>query len=248
MATASHPTGFRSLTARRLLPRDLRGAALALLILALWITLQAVALPLVWNWRSPLPYLLILVSTHLYTGLFISAHDAMHGTLAPGRRWLNEGLGFVCALLLAFNWYPLLRRKHHLHHAHVVSKADPDYAHGGYLRWFASFASQYVTLWQILAVAATFNVLYRLFFPIENVILFWMLPSVLATLQLFTFGTYLPHRGEHGSNPYRSRSQRRNHLWAFLSCYFFGYHYEHHAYPATPWWLLWTKKPRTPQL
>jgi beta-carotene ketolase (CrtW type) len=31
-------------------------------------------------------------------------------------------------------------------------------------------------------------------------------------------------------------------VWAFVSCYFFGYHYEHHDSPATPWWLLWRVK------
>lgn len=230
-------------SARRLQPHDVRGVVLALGILALWLGCLAYTLPRTWHWGTLWPYLLIAVQTHLYTGLFISAHDAMHGTLAPGRRWLNEGLGFVCALLLAFNWYPLLRRKHHLHHRHVVSVDDPDYHTGGFWPWFGAFVRQYVTLWQVLAVAVTFNVLYRLFFPLENVLLFWVLPSVLATLQLFYFGTYLPHRTPHvPDNAHHSRSQAKNHLWAFLSCYFFGYHYEHHAYPGTPWWLLWTKK------
>jgi beta-carotene/zeaxanthin 4-ketolase len=26
------------------------------------------------------------------------------------------------------------------------------------------------------------------------------------------------------------------------SCYFFGYHWEHHHSPATPWWELWKVK------
>lgn len=234
---------LRSLTATRLQRLDPRGVWLALGIITLWFAAQAFSLPRVWDWAMPWPYLMVLLITHLYTGLFISAHDAMHGTLAPGRPRLNDTLGFLCALLLAYNWYPLLRRKHHLHHAHVVSAEDPDYHTGDFFPWFLRFVRQYVTVWQILAMALTFNVLYRFFFPLENVIVFWMLPSVLATLQLFYFGTYLPHRGIHDpDNPHRSRTQRRNHLWAFLSCYFFGYHYEHHAHPATPWWLLWTWK------
>jgi beta-carotene ketolase (CrtW type) len=39
-------------------------------------------------------------------------------------------------------------------------------------------------------------------------------------------------------NKQQSRSQRKNHVWAFISCYFFGYHYEHHAQPYLPWWKL----------
>jgi beta-carotene ketolase (CrtW type) len=27
-------------------------------------------------------------------------------------------------------------------------------------------------------------------------------------------------------------------VWAFISCYFFGYHYEHHDQPYLPWWKL----------
>lgn len=233
----------RYLFSSQLLARDLRGVALALLIIGLWAALLAWTLPQAWDWLSPAPYLAAIAIAHLYTGLFISAHDAMHGTLAPGRPGLNAVLGFVCALLVAFNWYPRLYRKHHLHHRHVVSDSDPDYHTGGFWRWFVSFIGQYVTILQVLAVAATFNILYRIFFPLPNVVVFWMLPSVVATFQLFYFGTYLPHRGTHpAGNLHRSRSQSRNHLWAFLSCYFFGYHYEHHAYPATPWWLLWTRK------
>ena len=70
-----------------------------------------------------------------------------------------------------------------------------------------------------------------------------MLPGILATGQLFYFGTYLPHRGSHSKeNKHKSRSQKLNHAWAFVTCYFFGYHYEHHASPATPWWKLYQKK------
>jgi len=93
-------------------------------------------------------------------------------------------------------------------------------------------------------MAITYNVL-KIWFPQDNVIAFWMVPAVLATLQLFVFGTYLPHRGEHeADNHHKSRSQRQwpLHVWAFVSCYFFGYHYEHHDQPYLPWWRLWKAK------
>ena len=71
-----------------------------------------------------------------------------------------------------------------------------------------------------------------------------ILATVLGTLQLFYFGTYLPHRRPDTPDmaPHHARTQPRNHLWAMLSCYFFGYHWEHHQSPGTPWWRLWRVK------
>jgi len=46
------------------------------------------------------------------------------------------------------------------------------------------------------------------------------------------------NEGEH-VNKHQSRSQHKNHVLAFFSCYFFGYHYEHHDAPWLPWWKLW---------
>lgn len=247
----SHSPATPTVSSVRAQPGDWRGVALAGLILALWFTGLALLLPLEWASMGAWVWLVmplgVLVMTHLYTGLFISAHDAMHGTLAPGRPALNDALGRLCTLLFAFNSWARLRPKHHLHHRHVATAADPDFhpegAHG-FWRWYLKFGAEYITWPQLLAMAVTFNVLYRLFFPIENVILFWMLPSVLSTFQLFYFGTYLPHRDvpEAPGNAHHSRSQQRHHLWAFVSCYFFGYHYEHHDSPATPWWQLWRVK------
>jgi beta-carotene ketolase (CrtW type) len=78
--------------------------------------------------------------------------------------------------------------------------------------------------------------------------LFFVAPPVLSSLQLFLFGTYLPHRSPTAKMaPHHARTQRTNHLWAMLSCYFFGYHWEHHQFPHLPWWQLWrTKSFQTP--
>lgn len=215
-----------------------RGLWIGLAVIAAWLTstgwlISRPALPALW--AVPL---WVLLQTHLYTGLFITAHDCMHGlgAASPG---VNRWLGRVAALLFAFNWYDRLLPKHHAHHAHVATDDDPDYAHGGFLRWYLRFAREYITIWQILAMAVTYNLL-KLVFPAPNLLVFWIVPSILATLQLFYFGTYLPHRGEHRlDDPHKARSQYRGHLWSFLSCYFFGYHHEHHAEPWQPWWRLW---------
>ena len=218
-----------------------RGILIALGIIAGWLLLLLHLLgSYTIDWYSPLTWLFIWLQTHLYTGLFITAHDAMHGALHPNAS-VNKRIGQLSALLFAFNSYNKLFSKHHEHHRFVVSDKDPDYhSSQNFFVWYFSFLKQYITWWQIVAMAITYNLL-KLIFPQENVILFWIIPSLLATLQLFYFGTYLPHKGEH-TNRHKSRSQQKNHLWAFLSCYFFGYHWEHHNYPRTPWWQLWKKK------
>jgi len=213
----------------------------------------ALAIILSWGWclwfllnrpvdfYSFITYLLILVQTHLYTGLFITAHDAMHGVVSRHKS-LNKAIGTVAAGLFAYNYYPRLFPRHHEHHRFVATDKDPDYHGGNFFAWYYSFLKQYITWQQILLMALTFNLL-KLFFPVENIILFWIIPSVLATFQLFYFGTYLPHRGEHEAhNRHKSSTQAKNHMWAFLSCYFFGYHYEHHDKPNVPWWQLYKEK------
>ena len=189
-------------------------------------------------------YLRIWLQMHLFTGLFITAHDAMHGTVSPGLARLNHAIGRICCTLFLFNSYKQMRPKHYAHHRHVATDHDPDFHRGnpGFFPWYASFLNSYLSVRQFILAAICFN-LAILWLPQENLILYWIIPSVLSTFQLFYFGTFLPHMGEHDSdNPHHSHTQGRNHLWAFLSCYFFGYHYEHHDSPRTPWWQLWKLK------
>lgn len=220
------------------------GVYIAITIVVLWGACLFFGLTWEINYRSPLLYILILVQTHLYTGLFITAHDAMHGTVSKNKK-VNTFLGHLTATLFSYNFYHKLFPKHHEHHRFVATDKDPDYHKGNAFAWYFNFLKQYLTWQQFLLMAVTFNVL-KLFLPTENLILLWMLPGILATLQLFYFGTYLPHRGHHSEkNIHKSRSQKLNHAWAFISCYFFGYHYEHHASPGTPWWQLWKAKEKS---
>lgn len=216
-----------------------KGIFFAVLIIGAW--MLSVFLLMGWqiDFRNPAVYLLVLVQMHLYTGLFITAHDAMHGTVSANKK-LNVFIGQVCTALYALFPFSKLNAKHHEHHRHVHTSDDPDHYEGNFLSWYLHFIRQYISWWQIVLMALIYNIL-KTGVPEANLILFWVVPSLLSTLQLFYFGTWQPHHGEH-ANPHHSRTQTRNHILAFLSCYFFGYHLEHHQSPATPWWRLWRLK------
>ena len=194
------------------------------------------------DWTNPFTYIAVYIQTHLYTGLFITSHDAMHGSVSKNRK-VNYWIGYITSLLFAYNSYDRLIVKHHEHHRFVASDEDPDYHESGrFWLWYWNFLKRYITWRQMILMTITMQLL-LLVFPLENLILFWIVPSVLSTFQLFYFGTYIPHKDghEHG-NKHKSRSLEKNHLWAFLSCYFFGYHFEHHDAPGVPWWRLWQMK------
>jgi len=186
----------------------------------------------------------LMLQTWLFTGLFITAHDAMHGTVSKNK-FINNGLGAIASILYAGLWYPKLKAKHYLHHLAPGTAKDPDYSTGNqnFFIWWFRFMRQYLTIWQILIMAALFNIGLIWFSELQLIVL-WIIPSVISTFQLFYFGTYVPHRLPHTDvmNPHKARSQRHNHFMALLTCYFFGYHYEHHASPRAPWWLLYRSK------
>jgi beta-carotene ketolase (CrtW type) len=89
-------------------------------------------------------------------------------------------------------------------------------------------------------MAALFNVLLHLAgVPLANLLLLWVLPALASTLQLFYFGTFLPHRPPQGhDNEHNSSSNEFPLLLSFFTCYHFGYHLEHHLRPDLPWWRL----------
>ncbi|WP_407428965.1 fatty acid desaturase [Arcticibacter sp.] len=215
------------------------GILVALVVISCWALCLFSLLRWNFQWDNPLVYLMILVQTHLYTGLFITAHDAMHGTVSSSRKF-NLFIGQLCTALYAAFSFNKLMVKHHEHHRHVHSDLDPDYHEGTFPVWYFHFMKEYMSVLQIVMMAVLFNIL-TIWFTEVNILVFWVLPALLSTLQLFFFGTWLPHHGEH-QNVHHSRSLKKNHLVGFFSCYFFGYHYEHHEFPGTPWWKLWRMK------
>ena len=221
------------------------GIVYALIILVSWgVHLVYMLLNQPVDGSDPWFWLHFLVQTWLFTGLFITAHDAMHG-LVSKNRFVNTTLGTIGSLFYAGLWYPKLRKKHYLHHLYPGTSEDPDYSTGSqnFFVWWCRFMIQYITIWQFLIMAVLFNIGLIWFSELQLIVL-WIIPSILSTFQLFYFGTYAPHRLPHTEEMglHKARSQRNNHLIALITCYFFGYHLEHHESPGTPWWQLYRIK------
>jgi beta-carotene/zeaxanthin 4-ketolase len=195
--------------------------------------------------QTPIVYLLCLVGwqTWLYTGLFITAHDAMHGSIHP-LPLLNRSIGQLCLWLYAGFDYSQLLAKHQLHHQYPASDRDPDFHDGKtahFWGWYGHFVWEHISWRQLINLVVIFG-LYAIVCQcsIVNIILFWILPSLLSSLQLFYFGTFLPHLEPEGgyTNRHRASTIERSTFWSLITCYHFGYHYEHHNSPQTPWWRL----------
>ncbi|MCS6988868.1 MAG: fatty acid desaturase [Chloroherpetonaceae bacterium] len=223
------------------------GALIGLSIISLWLAHLAYLLGNEsLSFSTPMSYAHLAIQGYLATGLFITAHDAMHGS-ASKIRWLNHAIGALASFLFAAMSYERLRENHRKHHEAPASETDPDFhvRSQNFFVWFGSFLWRYKTWTQVATMAAIYNVFERVLnVPESRIWLFWILPCVWGALQLFYFGTYLPHRLplEPEMSPHNARSQPRNHWRAMLSCYFFGYHWEHHHSPQTPWWKLWKVK------
>lgn len=196
------------------------------------------------NFSSPIFYIHIFIQAYLYTGLFITGHDAMHGTVSKNKKF-NKVIGTIATFLFAGLSYNRLIKNHFMHHKHPGKESDPDFytKSQNFFVWWGMFMIRYTTITQLIIMAVAFNIL-KIWFNDLTLIMFWIIPAFLGTLQLFFFGTYLPHRYPHTETmlPHNARTQKKNHLWAMLSCYFFGYHHEHHESPGTPWWQLYKMK------
>jgi len=189
-----------------------------------------------------------VVQTLLYTGLFITAHDAMHSSVYRRNRRINDLIGRIAVTLYALFSYRRLVTKHARHHKYPASPEDPDYhdgEHSGFLAWYTRFMLNYIRIPQILGMAVVFNLLLHLVgVNVWNIVLFWVSPALLSTVQLFYFGTFLPHREPDGGYTNRHRAETNAYpvFLSFLTCYHFGYHWEHHEFPGVSWWRLPAKR------
>jgi len=183
----------------------------------------------------------------LTTGLFVTVHDAIHHQVAPRFRRLNHGIGAALAFCYASFPYTALYRDHWRHHRDPTAPHDPDFYKGGFWRWLSRFLAHYSTFWQLFWESAQFwgmcaigsrvmGVPFRVM--VVRVACVWAIPALLSGVQLFFFGTFLPHRND-PPNATKSRSNDWPYALSLASCFHFGAcHEEHHAFPDLAWWEL----------
>ena len=228
---------------------DWIGLLIALIIISLWFVSLFKLLSIQisdtsWFWLI----VSVLGRTYLHAGLFILAHDSMHGNLIPSNRSLNHLIGRLAVTVYGFLPYNHCCTNHFNHHRYASQSGDPDFYDSvpNPIFWYCKFIREYfpmrsliIFLVNMILIAWGLTNIFHVAFT--NLIFFVLVPLVLSSLQLFFFGTYLPHHQLH-ENPYfspRLQSSYYSNLWSFVSCYNFGYyHWEHHEYPKTPWYKL----------
>jgi beta-carotene/zeaxanthin 4-ketolase len=226
------------------------GLVLAACIVTAWLGLHigmVFYFPVTWP-MLPAAGGLVLLQTWLSAGLFIIAHDCMHGSLVPAAPAANRLIGRICLFLYLGFSFEQTNRAHHRHHRHPGTEDDPDFdphPPQKFWPWFVRFFIHYFSWRQVAFIAVVYAVEVWLFGANQiNAMLFWALPGLLSALQLFTFGTYLPHRPPHRAadatfaDAHHARSNAYPVWLSLLTCYHFGYHHEHHLFPAVPWWRL----------
>lgn len=226
--------------------QGLIGLTLCALVVGSWLALHVAAvffLPVTAE-TAPLVPVVMLVQVWLSVGVFIVAHDAMHGSLAPGRPRLNTAIGSVILLLYAGFAWRKVRAAHMDHHRAPGTEADPDFYAGNpedFWPWYRTFFTRYFGLGSIAFVSTVVTVWWlALGADPVNLVLFYGVPALGSSLQLFYFGTYLPHRHEEEGfkDAHNARTQDYPWLLSLLTCFHFGYHHEHHLKPGVPWWAL----------
>ncbi|MEM9222250.1 MAG: fatty acid desaturase [Pseudomonadota bacterium] len=215
-------------------------------VISAWLACHVLAIYVI-DW-SALPFIapvpMILLQAWLCVGLFIIAHDCMHGSLAPHRPVVNRSFGRLTLFLYAAFSYDRLLPDHHNHHKNPGTEDDPDYHPEdatAFWPWFLHFMRHYYGWREFATMTAVLGAYYVLFSPsLPLVLVFFAIPAILSALQLFTFGTYLPHRDEDHefADHHNSRTNDFPWLLSLITCFHFGYHHEHHLSPWTPWWRL----------
>jgi beta-carotene/zeaxanthin 4-ketolase len=222
-----------------------KGLWVALSLIGIWVTstivlfsLDLAQLP---NW---LKFLGFAWQMFLYVGLFVTAHDGMHGSIAPKNPQLNDAIGSFVLFVYAMFPFGKMRLMHNTHHEIPAIVGDPDYHNGkrsNFFAWYFNFMQNYWSWLRIVFLISIFHAIHQLLHvPEGNLAWFWVFPSVASSFQLFFFGTFLPHSEPVGGyvNESRSTSTPFSEFWSFISCYHFGYHEEHHDLPHLAWWQL----------
>lgn len=226
------------------------GLLVASAIILLWISSLTITLSTdlsQWGavWVSPA----ILGRTFIQTGLLIVVHDAIHGSVFPKSCRLNDWVGSLAITLYGFLPYKKLYSNHWKHHRSPGQPGDPDFqdgVHHNFFAWYLKFMTkEYIDaeirrrLFFCMAIMFI-SLRFGLHIADLNLFLFWLLPLILSSLQLFFFGTYLPHGSVDIDSQNRHRAVISPYplIWSFFTCYHFVYHWEHHEYPDIAWYNL----------
>ena len=259
--TAAPPSGLnlaRSPDAERAAARDLAAvrppafaAPLNLALGALFLASIPVAFlaidahPLAALWLSP--WLVFC-----FTGLFILAHEAIHGTLLPGHPRLGHALGWLFAFAYAGMDYRTLRARHREHHAAPGRAEDPD-AHqsGRFLPHFLGFIYRYLRIWQVALLVLVGNQLGQAGHT-RAMLCAYVGPVVASTLVVFTVGIFLVHhpklwRAGVADERHRSVGVDLGGAGSLLAILFFNTHWLHHEHPHLTWVQLGRYRAREPR-
>eukprot|EP00300_Choanocystis_sp_HF-7_P012668 c17984_g1_i3.p1 GENE.c17984_g1_i3~~c17984_g1_i3.p1 ORF type:complete len:334 (+),score=17.61 c17984_g1_i3:65-1003(+) len=229
---------------------DAKGLFAAGLVISLWWIGMYIAM---FNWKmedhSILANVVLgLFIAYMYTGMFITAHDSMHGVICPSYRKINNFIGWFCVQCYAVFDYKRLLDSHWEHHQFSGQPLlDPDFhdgKHKTFFGWYWVFMVRNMQpVRQLGGMTVIFYTLHLVFsVPVSNLILLWAVPALLSSLQLFYFGTYIVHTDNEESTPYPDKHNARTvtlPMWLhLLLCYNFMLHHEHHLLPFVPWWRL----------
>jgi len=180
--------------------------------------------------------------------VFITAHDAMHGAIAPSNPKLNQFMGRLAGTLYAGLDYDSMKVAHHEHHLHTgIQEKDPDFHSGnpGVLPWAGKFIKKYLTIKQFVILNLMVGAVQICGAPYKNMVVFLLCAGLLSAAQLFYFGTYVPHRPPKHNPQQVMTWEKSNPTWAttrlasFVTCYHFDCHVEHHHNPRLAWYELW---------
>lgn len=218
-------------------------------------------LPLTIEGYVPL-WLGFMLSTVSIAASYLPSHEAQHSIIAgKGRplRWLNELVGHLSTLPLAYP-YRVLRATHMEHHAHTNDpELDPDYGVHAPSGW--QFLKQQVygrltggdsnnesygrTLERVgqgklFLDAIVFEVTYHLVlftlawtgYALEAALLWW-LPRHLALIYISYYLSWAPHHPARETTRYRDTRAFKSALGNIVSMGM-QYHIIHHLYPRIP--------------
>ncbi|WP_353292603.1 fatty acid desaturase [Synechococcus sp. M16CYN] len=228
-----------------LVPIHRQSLLIATLVGLAWLLTLVIAISRdIHQWTVAWILTFIILRSFLHTGLFILAHDAMHYSLAPLNKELNNQIGKICLFLYAGLSFESCSQKHSLHHQFPESPLDPDFhlsVSSMPFNWYFKFLMNYLGYKQLFILVSAWFFMLQIInsCSIKNIIFFCILPLIISSFQLFTVGTWLPHKQTGTNSKKRFPSSLSLHpIISFAACYHFGYHLEHHLSPNTPWFKL----------